>query len=67
MQTMSKVGRYVPGYTVTRKGTGRPKRLDEGTIDYMVDAYNRGETQQSLADRYNVSISTIRRYLRERR
>ena len=66
-RTNVELHRYAPGYIVTRQGTGRPRRLDEATIDYMVDAYNKGDTQQQLADRYNVSISTVRKYLKERR
>ncbi len=52
---------------VTRKRrVGRPSRLSEEQKDFIVNNYNHGETQKALAERYGVSVSTIRKVLRER-
>ena len=53
---------------VTRKNTGgRPNKLKESDIDYIVRYFNTGTTQTELAEKYGVSLSTIQRVLRERR
>lgn len=53
---------------VTRSSRrGRPRRLsNEDTINTIVINYNMGDTQAELAEKYGVSVSTIRRILRER-
>lgn len=52
---------------VTRRHTGgRPNKLTEKDKDRIVTNYNCGDTQRELAAQYNVSVSTIRRVLRER-
>lgn len=53
---------------VTRRNTGgRPCKLKESDIDYIVRYFNTGMTQAELAEKYGVSLSTIQRVLRERR
>lgn len=53
---------------VTRRNTGgRPSKLNDEVVDYIVRRYNCGETQAGLAEEYGVSRSTIQRVLRERR
>lgn len=47
--------------------TGRRARLDETQINRMVERYNNGETQKELAKAYGVSVSTIQRYIRQRK
>lgn len=45
---------------------GRPSKISEDVKNYIVNNYNLGETQKSLAEKYDVSVSTIRRILAER-
>ena len=54
--------------TVKRESRkGRPSRLDEKQKDTIVNRYNAGDTQSEIAKQFNVSVSTIRRVLQERR
>lgn len=46
---------------------GRPYRMDEDQIDVMITDYNEGMTQVQLAVKYNLSLSTVQRYIRQRR
>lgn len=46
---------------------GRPWKLTEQQKDLVVNHYNHGDTQKKIADMFNVSLSTIRRVLQERR
>jgi transposase len=53
---------------VTRKqAKGRPSRLSEQQKDTVVRRFNCGDTQQEIADAFNVSRSTVQRVLSERR
>lgn len=54
--------------TVKRESKkGRPSRLNEQQKDTIVNHYNAGDTQIELSKQFNVSVSTIRRVLQERR
>lgn len=53
-------------YVTRPKKKGRPSKLSESAKDYIVNHYNHGDTQQALAEKYNVSVNTIRKALAER-
>ena len=46
---------------------GRSRKLNDEQVNDIVDLYNKGMTQKKLAEQYNVSLSTLRNYLKERR
>lgn len=46
---------------------GRPSRLTETQIDNLIIQYNSGDTQKELAERFGISISTVRKYIKERK
>lgn len=46
---------------------GRPSRLTEAQIDNLIIQYNSGDTQKELAERFGISISTVRKYIKERK
>ena len=50
-----------------RQTTGRPSRLTELQKDTLVNHYNNGSTQKELAQEFSVSVTTVRRVLKERR
>lgn len=52
---------------VRQPQNGRPQKLTETEISLMVIDYNRGMSQQALADKWGVSVQTVRRYLKRRR
>lgn len=53
-------------YVSRPKKRGRPSKLSENAKNYIVNNYNHGDTQKELAERYHVSINTIRKVLAER-
>ena len=53
-------------YVTRQKRKGRPSKLSEDAKNYIVNKYNNGETQKEIAEKYNVSVNTIRRVLAER-
>ena len=53
-------------YVTRPKKRGRPSKLSENAKDYIVNNYNHGDTQKELAERYHVSVNTIRKVLAER-
>jgi|Go1ome_4_1110791.scaffolds.fasta_scaffold11331_5 DNA invertase Pin-like site-specific DNA recombinase len=46
---------------------GRPERLSEQQKNAVVRLYNAGDTQRSIADKFGVSLSTVKRIIAERR
>lgn len=46
---------------------GRPYRMDKDQIGNMIDEYNKGMTQAKLAAKYNLSPSTVHRYIYQRK
>ena len=46
---------------------GRPHRMDEYQIGNMIADYNNGMTQAELAAKYNLSPSTVHRYIYQRK
>lgn len=50
-----------------RQKGGRPSRLTETQIDNLIIQYNSGDTQKELAERFGISISTVRKYIKERK
>lgn len=48
------------------KNGGRLNALTEEQVDEMVISYNAGATQKALSEKYGISVSTVRRYLRSR-
>lgn len=65
MATISNRPRVDPERRHANNG-GRFSKLTESQIDEMVIRYNKGETQKALGERFGVSVSTVRRYLRSR-
>lgn len=45
---------------------GRSNKLSDMQINELVDKWNAGYTQKMLADEYSISLSTVKRYLKER-
>lgn len=46
---------------------GRRPKLNDEQLNALITEYNNGATQQELAERYGVAISTVRRYIRLRK
>lgn len=57
---------YVTRVQKVNKG-GRQPRLTDDQIDVLVTYYNQGVTQRELSEKYGISLSTVKKYLRERR
>lgn len=53
-------------YVTRPRRKGRPSKLSENAKDFIVNNYNHGDTQKELAEKYNVSVNTIRKVLAER-
>lgn len=52
---------------ITRHTHGPTRSLTEDQIDEAVQDYNSGMTQKQVAEKFGVSLTTIRKYFRERR
>lgn len=51
---------------VTRENTGgRPPKLDKNAEENVVRYFNNGITQKEIAEKYGVSLSTVRRIIRK--
>ena len=46
---------------------GRPSKLSEVQKDTVVNHYNCGDTQKEIAMQFGVSVSTIKKIIRERK
>lgn len=47
--------------------TGRRTRLTAHQVDQLITRYNNGETQKELAEHYGISVSTVQRYVKQRK
>ena len=53
--------------TTRQQRRGRRPLLNKDRINNLVEDYNTGFTQTELSHKYSVSLSTVQKYLRERR
>lgn len=51
---------------IRKTKNSRPEKLTEAQKDLVVNHFNNGDTQKEISIQFNVSLSTIRRILKQR-